>query len=28
MAVIFMSLLIFGLDLAFSKGVLSLFDKG
>ena len=28
MAVIFMTLLIFGLDLAFSKGVLSLFDKG
>jgi preprotein translocase subunit SecE len=28
MAVIFMSVLIFGLDLAFSKGVLSLFDKG
>jgi preprotein translocase subunit SecE len=27
MAVIFMSLLIFGLDLAFSKGVLSLFEK-
>ena len=27
MAVIFMTLLIFGLDLAFSKGVLSLFDK-
>jgi preprotein translocase subunit SecE len=28
MAVIFMSVLIFGLDLGFSKGVLSLFDKG
>jgi preprotein translocase subunit SecE len=28
MAVIFMTLLIFGLDLAFSKGVLTLFDKG
>ena len=27
MAVIFMTLLIFGLDLAFSKGVLQLFDK-
>jgi preprotein translocase subunit SecE len=27
MAVIFMTLLIFGLDLAFSKGVLTLFDK-
>ena len=27
-AVIFMTLLIFGLDLAFSKGVLQLFDKG
>ena len=28
MAVIFMTLLIFGLDLAFSKGVLQLFEKG
>ena len=28
MAVVFMTLLIFGMDLAFSKGVLSLFDKG
>ena len=27
MAVIFMTLLIFGLDLAFSKGVLTLFEK-
>ena len=27
MAVIFMTLLIFGLDLGFSKGVLQLFDK-
>jgi preprotein translocase subunit SecE len=27
-AVIFMTLLIFGLDNAFSRGVLTLFDKG